>query len=106
MDTKTPNELVDNPPPEPMVRRKKVGYFPELVGSLSSIHLEGISADDPLAYATGYVTGKTGSPKDPVFEGVDIPDYDLGWELGQKVFMGAERPEWDRSPGSGATVTA
>lgn len=80
--------------------REKTGYFPSIVSSLSHIDLAALGPmDDPLAYATGYVTGTQGHPKDSVVGSPLVLDYDRGWELGRGVYEGrVERPSWDGLP--------
>jgi hypothetical protein len=56
----------------------------------------GIFAEDPLAYATGYVTACLGMAPDPRIEPIPIPDYVQGYELGRAVVEGSTaRPHWD-----------
>lgn len=76
--------------------RKKTGFHTEILGGLSVLDLAEIKAADSLAYATGYITGKTGQAKDPMSGVVPMPDYDAGWDLGMAVYEGKEpRPAWD-----------
>lgn len=77
----------------------RTGSHGAILQHLSVIDVDSVPAEDGLAFATGYITGKLGSPKDPVTQFVPLPDYDAGWDLGSAVFHGTSpKPEWDRSP--------
>lgn len=80
--------------------RFKAGFFPEIVDGLSVLDTDQIEAEDKLAYATGYVTGKLGQAPDPIVLCVpdDAGDYQRGYDLGRLVHGGAARPTWDRTP--------
>lgn len=75
----------------------RTGHQAAIINGLSVLDIDHIPAEDQLAFATGYITGKIGNPKDPMSAYVPMPDYDAGWEVGAAVFNGTgPRPEWDR----------
>ena len=77
--------------------RFKQGNSAHIVDGLSVLDTTKIVAGDPLAYATGYVTGKLGADPDAVAS--EIPDYVEGFKLGTAVLdRVAPRPTWDREP--------
>lgn len=75
--------------------RVKIGHHPEILDGLVILNLEGIKEKDPLAFASGYITGKLGLVKDRTAESL-VPDYTSGHDLGVKVRKGLEpKPKWD-----------
>lgn len=70
---------------------------PNLVGALRGLDEDALPAKDKLAFATGYVTAKSGSPPDKLCLDLGLTDYKNGYDLGCKV-VGKEvsPPPWDR----------
>ena len=98
--TRKVDTLMSSDPPAPITGgpwlAQVSSYFPEILDGLSYIVLESVPSEiDPLAYATGYLTGKLGLQKDHLGETMD--DYSKGWDVGNGVYHGDPNPIWDSS---------
>lgn len=66
--------------------------------ALSTIDLSGVPGPDTMAFATGYLTGRRGLPRDPLAEELGVDCYRDGWKLGDEVRQGkVEQPSWDKT---------
>jgi len=78
--------------------QRRTGFFPELLGEMSTVDLESLPGPDPVAFATGYLMGKRGLSKDPLAEELGVVSYNEGWQLGVGVREGLMmKPSWDKS---------
>lgn len=70
-----------------------------ILKGIGFVDLHRVLGEDPLAFATGYITAKLGLHPDPVMRHFPIPDYDAGYKLGLNVRLGKESsPSWDKGP--------
>ncbi len=51
---------------------------------------------DKVSFATGYVMGREGMSRDASLDLGENMDYDVGYEVGQRVLRDGIRPRWDR----------
>ena len=81
-----------------MSAQHRTGFFPGIVEALSTIDLSGVPGPDTMAFATGYLTGRRGLPRDPLAEELGVEGYQDGWAMGDAVRQGkVEQPSWDRT---------
>lgn len=84
--------------PKPCSTPKIEGRNPEILALLASIHIDDVEADDQLAFATGYVAGKSGMEPDSLCFQLGVGDYVSGFELGRRISAGEETvPAWDQA---------
>lgn len=50
---------------------------------------------DRASFATGYIMGREGLERDALLVLGENRDYDVGYEVGQRVLQGENRPGWD-----------